>query len=265
MGVLLPLGTKPDEIPARLELYQNCRKERAEFVQEVTRMSGADVTPSEKDTAAKIMQFFVYNCGHDEYHSSTQKLRDWMYKKNPRVRWRMPTSFGPFPRRQQDTQGRTDAISYSTFVTRSVKFKTSRTLLQNMLPMPAFSFTAPGTFAYATYSQTTFDGVEWLGGKGYNSIEFYLHGVQYKKKDGTLLTGRYLAVMWEDLADSVMSGREELGLPKLFADIDVTESPSVSTVEASWRKAAFLTLELGNLEDVGISDDALKEADPAYK
>ena len=33
LGVLFPLGTKPDEVPDRLALYQKARKSRAEALQ----------------------------------------------------------------------------------------------------------------------------------------------------------------------------------------------------------------------------------------
>ena len=265
LGVLFPLGTQPHEVPARLRLYQECRKERAETVQEVTRQSGADITPDKKNNSAKVLQFFYYNCGHDEHHHSSQKLREWMYKDDLQVHWRMPTSFGPFPGLRQDLCGRSWQTSNSSFITRSVKFKTSRTLLQNLLPSPAYSFVAPDTIATASYVQTTLNGLDWLGGQGYNTVGLHLHGVQYKKKDGAVVAGDYLVVIWDDLADSIVNGREEFGLPKLFADIDEKTTTRTWTMEASWRKTTFLTLELHDLEDVNPSDAPFKDVTLAHK
>lgn len=31
--------------------------------------------------------------------------------------------------------------------------------------------------------------MEWLGGSGYNHIGLYIHGVEYVKKDGEILSG----------------------------------------------------------------------------
>lgn len=42
LSVVLPFGTKPEEIHERLELYESCRYERAHRVQEVTRIAGRD-------------------------------------------------------------------------------------------------------------------------------------------------------------------------------------------------------------------------------
>lgn len=264
LGILFPLGTQPHEIPARLHLYQECRKERAEIVQEATRQSGADITPGKHNNSAKVLQFFYYNCGHDEQHHSAQKLRDWMYKENSKACWQMPISFGPSPGQRQDLGGRNRQTSNSSFITRTIKFKTSRTLLQNLLPSTAYSFVSPATFATASYVQTTLSGIDWLGGQGYNTVGLHLHGVQYKKKDASMVNGDYLVVVWEDLPDSIIRGREELGIPKLFADVNVKATTSSTTMEASWRKTTFLTLDLQDLED-GPSDPPSSDAILAHK
>lgn len=40
LTVVLPLGTRPDEVSERLEVYETCRYERAHRIQEYTRMAG---------------------------------------------------------------------------------------------------------------------------------------------------------------------------------------------------------------------------------
>ncbi|KAJ9609569.1 hypothetical protein H2200_005896 [Cladophialophora chaetospira] len=265
LGVLLPLGTEPHEIPDRLRLYQRCRQERANTVQEATRQSGADISDEKTDKGAKVLQFFYYNWGHDEYDHSSQKLRDWLYKEKSQVQWQMPLSFGPFPGPRQDVHGRLRKANQASFITRSVKFKTSRTILQNLLPTPAYKFEAPDTFATASYVHTKFEGLDWLGGQGYSSVSLHLHGVQYKKKDGTIDNGDYLVVTWADIADSITKGREEIGLPKLFAEIDTQKTTSTWTMQASSRKSSFLTLELHDLEERPASDAPANDANLAYK
>jgi hypothetical protein len=258
LGVVLPLGTLPEEINSRLRLYQECRKERAEIVQDVTRKSGADVGPGTADHVSKVMQFFLYNCGHDEIHHSTQRLREWNYKTYPE-RYHpqsVVASFGPTPRLTRNATA-------SRCTTRTVTFRTSRTQLQTLLPSRTWSFTLPDTIAIASYAQTSFENVPALGGKAYNSLAFYLHGVQYTKKDGTGVKGKYLAVIFEDSADMVVLGREEQGLPKMFADIGVQNKDEASVnVAASWRGTTFLNLELDNLKDsqgreAGVDDEEL--------
>jgi 2-polyprenyl-6-methoxyphenol hydroxylase-like FAD-dependent oxidoreductase len=43
LAVLMPLGISPNEIPERLELYQKVRDERAHRIQEVSRITGANL------------------------------------------------------------------------------------------------------------------------------------------------------------------------------------------------------------------------------
>lgn len=78
LGVLLPQGTKADEVSERLQLYQVCRKERAEKVQEATRQSGKDLPPAgihDGERAKKVMSFLDYNCNHDEHDHAKEVLR----------------------------------------------------------------------------------------------------------------------------------------------------------------------------------------------
>ena len=138
---------------------------------------------------------------------------------------------------------------HSTFTTASIKFKTSRTFLQNLFPTGSFSFKSPGTVAYASLSQTTLGKMDWLGGSGYNHFGLYLHNVEYKKRDGTTIIGTYLPLLFESLADPIVSGREELGMPKLFCDIDVRRRERDYSVYAGWKGVTFATLNLQELEE----------------
>lgn len=104
---------------------------------------------------------------------------------------RMPIAFGPMPGPRQTTEGLPRQATESTFKTASIKFKTSRTLLQNLFPpnSSSYRFKSPGTVAYASFSQTTLNKMEWLGGSGYNHLGLYIHGVEYVKKDGEIISG----------------------------------------------------------------------------
>src|ERR1700710_1722390 len=100
----------------------------------------------------------------------------------------MPVAFGPMPgpRQTLDWLPRNPRNSEeSTFTTASIKFKTSRTLLQNLFPhnSSSYRFKSPGTIAYASFSQTTLNKMEWLGRSGYKHLGIYIHGVEYVKKN----------------------------------------------------------------------------------
>lgn len=198
------------------------------------------------------MEYTEYNFGHDEWDHSINLFRKWDWARKPHLYWRMPVSFGPMPGPRQDFEGRPRYAAESTFTTASIKFKTSRTLLQNLLPSQSFRFKDPGTVAYASFSQTTLDKMQWLGG-GYRHIGLYIHGIQYVRKSGEVVNGTYLPILFESLTDPIVSGREELGMPKLYCTVDVYKRSSSYRVQTGWEGAIF-----GNM----VLDD-LKEDDPA--
>jgi 2-polyprenyl-6-methoxyphenol hydroxylase-like FAD-dependent oxidoreductase len=74
LGVFLSAGTKGSEVPERLALYEQARKERAERIQQATRTSGLDrsvLANSDFDfEAAREYQF-----RHDEVLHSREILR----------------------------------------------------------------------------------------------------------------------------------------------------------------------------------------------
>lgn len=80
LGVLLPMGTRPNEINARLELFEKCRKHRAETIRQATREAGGDVTAdmTRVDHATKMIRFFREIVDYDEHESSTAQLKQFL-------------------------------------------------------------------------------------------------------------------------------------------------------------------------------------------
>ena len=165
--------------------------------------------------------------------------------------WRMPIAFGPMPGPRQTTLGEARKATQSTFTTASIKFKTSRTILQNLFPKnnSSFRFKSPGTIAYASFSQTTLNKMEWLGGSGYKHIGLYIHGVEYVKKDGDIISGTYMPILFESLTDPIVSGREELGMPKLYTSIDIYRREKSYRINTGWEGANWGNFVLGDLEE----------------
>ncbi|KAK4502775.1 hypothetical protein PRZ48_006201 [Zasmidium cellare] len=191
--------------------------------------------------------------GHDSYGNKSGR------------RWRMPLSFGPSPGPRQSLHGRRLVSDLSTFSTKTVRFKTSRSYLEKFLPTPAFSFTTQDPVAQASYVVTTLDKMEWLGGHGYNYWALYLHDVQYTRQDGTVLKGDFLAAMFEDLTDPIITGREELGFPKLYSEISCAKNPTDWKMESSWRGATYLKITLEDLEEVQAPAAEVHDGALAYK
>jgi len=251
LSVLLPQDTPVEEIPERLRLYEKIRMERAHRIQDFSRVMGLDVIDEAKFDMQKHTN---YNFGHDEFDNSAQALRKWTWARNPNIYWRMPVAFGPMPGPRQTTFGIERKADHSTFTTASIKFKTSRTLLQNLFPpnSTSYRFKSPGTVAYASFSQTTLNKMEWLGGSGYNHLGLYIHGVEYVKKNGDVVSGTYMPLLFESLTDPIVSGREELGMPKLYSSIDIHKREKSYRINTGWEGAIW-----GNFVW-----DGLKEADP---
>jgi 2-polyprenyl-6-methoxyphenol hydroxylase-like FAD-dependent oxidoreductase len=242
------------DVPDRLRLYNEARFDRSHEIQNISRIMGQD----EKDRTERVdMQKYThYNFGHDEFDASSQILRQWQWSQR-KAYWRQPIAFGPMPGPRQTYLGFPRDGTTSRATTASIKFKTSRTLLQNLFPpgRSGLTFQSPGTIAFASISTTTLEKMEWLGGSGYNFWGLFIHGVQYTKGDGSIIKGSYLPLLFENLTDPIVSGREELGMPKLFSDIDVYARDKGYFINTSWRGANW-----GNFRLTG-----LREVDPAKK
>ncbi|KAL1897604.1 hypothetical protein Sste5346_003910 [Sporothrix stenoceras] len=246
LAVVLSRGTPASDVPERLRLYESFRYERAHKIQYFSRVSGRDV--EEPGAAIDMTEYSQYNFGHDEWDNSTNLFRKWQWARNPNVFWRMPISFGPMPGPRQTHGGVVRDGLNSTFTNASIKFKTSRTLLQNLFPTESFSFKGPGTIAYASFSQTTLNKMHWLGGGGYRHIGLYIHGVQYTKKNGEVVDGTFLPLLFESLTDPIVSGREELGMPKLYCSVDIYQRSSCYKVQCGWEGSKFATMSLEGLK-----------------
>lgn len=246
LAVMLPIGVPREEIPARLKLYEKCRYERASNIQEYSRIAGKDLGTGPPLDASR---FTDYNFGHDEWDYSSQVLRKWEWENKKGLLWRMPTSFGPMPGPRQDFHGRPRDLSKARFTTASIKVRTSRTVLQNLLPTEKLQFASADTAAFATFAVTQLDNLEWLGGRGYSHFGLYIHGIKYTKENGETVEGTYLPVLFENLADPILSGREELGFPKLFAELDVRTEGQEYVLEAGWMSSKFCRVTLSGLEE----------------
>ncbi|KAK5954676.1 hypothetical protein OHC33_004400 [Knufia fluminis] len=251
LGVVLEEGITAVEVPDRLKLYQDIRKERAEKIQLYSRIVGQD-NISPKEAATIMLEFTNYNYGHDEFDNAAQRLREWKWAQRPSTYWRMPRAFGPMPgpRQAHDSQPRDGRES--TFVTASIKIKTSRTILQNLFPPGSASwrFKSPGTVAYCSFSQTTLNKMQWLSGSGYNHLGLYIHGVEYVKQDGEVVSGTYMPILFENLTDPIISGREELGMPKIYSAIDIERDSKSYHIRTTWNGMTWGRFELNDLEEV---------------
>jgi hypothetical protein len=93
----------------------------------------------------------------------------------------------------------------------------------------------------------------WLGGNDYNHFGLYIHGFQYKKRDGTAVDGTYIPVFFENLTDPIVTGHDELGMPKIYCEIGIKHSSKSLNMQASWRGTSFVSIHIANLD---VADNA---------
>ncbi|KAK2601823.1 hypothetical protein QQS21_004606 [Conoideocrella luteorostrata] len=242
-------GVSRDDIPERLLLYEKIRAKRAHNIQEITRRAGLDLT-DETRSKFDISKFFDYNFGHDEFHNSAYELKKFLQKRHGPAYHRQPIAFGPLPSPRQDHLGRSFGDVNAMFTCYTIRFNTSATYLKTLFPNQSFSFQSSGTIAQATWSCCELSNLAWLGGKGYRYVGLWIEGIQYTKKDGSKLYGSYLPVLFENSCDPILTGRDELGMPKLFCDINVKEELSATTVACSRDGTDFFKLTLQSLQQV---------------
>ncbi|KAA1194639.1 acetoacetate decarboxylase [Pseudohalioglobus sediminis] len=150
----------------------------------------------------------------------------------------MPAHFGPRPFSTKASGWYRDVTSMV------VSFVTDREQLGRYLPSPfRVAEEAVVTITYACNRQ-----VDWLAGNGYNLVAVSAAADFIGEQE--TLSGDYALVMWENLTDPILTGRELQGIPKVYADIQ-----DHTVLHGDWHTSAshfghkFLDLDVSNLRD----------------
>lgn len=93
-------------------------------------------------------------------------------------------------------------------------------------------------------------------------VGLHVHGVQYERKDGSKVTGTFLPLLLENLADAIVTGREEVGMPKLYSEISVSGDDGSKRLVCSWRGTTFIDIKVGGLRGATISVNGHQETSP---
>jgi hypothetical protein len=157
--------------------------------------------------------------------------------------YRMPTHFGPAPGpRQLPADIVVDRSRSPRRLSVAASFLTDEARLERHLP-EGFSLAAEPVVTVEFHYMTEID---WLAGRGYTMI----HVSWPARFDGMRdrATGRFLAVVWESLADPIITGRDEIGHPKLYADVDAPRQwDGAQICSAGWMGFRFLELSVTDL------------------
>ena len=164
--------------------------------------------------------------------------------------YRMPTHFGPSLGPRQGLNGRRFAnIENSNDLAVIASFSADPKQLDKFLP-PGFSLREPHTVSL------TFDYVtncEWLAGRGYNLFGVQIPVTYTGKED--VVNGDLQLVIWENRADAIITGREDLGYCKIYCEIPELQFVDDKIIcRASWDGFEFAKLTLSDLKEISIED-----------
>ena len=164
--------------------------------------------------------------------------------------YRMPIHFGPGLGPRQGPDGRTFECKddpKSTSV--SVSFLSNPDQLEALLPE---NFALAGE-PVVTISATYMKEIEWLAGRGYNTLGVSFPAEFKGKEDHA--TGSFLTVLWENLTDPILTGREEIGFSKIYCDLPEPRVYQGEThCQASWMGFKFMDLSVKNLTPVELNN-----------
>lgn len=175
------------------------------------------------------------------------------YKLQPGRMYMMPTHFGPAAGPRQRPDGRRyDGLDSPRTTSYSVSFQTRPEQLEVLLPE---GFRLAGD-PVVTVTVSYMTEIEWLAGRGYNTLGVSFPAEYRGKRDRA--RGSFLAVLWENLADPILTGREQLGFSKIYCAIPPpTELHGETRCTADWLGFRFMEMKLS---EMGTPDAAAAEA-----
>jgi hypothetical protein len=154
--------------------------------------------------------------------------------------YRMPTAFGPAPGPRNVPAEKAHLRYAKDVLTLGVVALTDAELLARLLP-PRCTLEGEARLEVSLLCLTN---IGWLAGRGYNIVMVSIPAVFEGAQD--MVRGSFCPVMWESMTDPILTGREELGFPKINAQI-----PTATVVDGMWRGCAswedyrFFEIEAG--------------------
>ena len=104
-----------------------------------------------------------------------------------------------------------------------------------------------------TVGLTDMRNIPWLAGRGYKMLMVMFNAAYHGKKDSAM--GPFLSVLWENMADPICSGREELGFSKMYCELpDPWEFDGITRFSADWYGFRFCDMELTDMKPVPVAE-----------
>lgn len=174
------------------------------------------------------------------------------HRFDPSRKYMMPVSFGPMAGPRQTPAGRRYIDGSPTERTRLLlQFLSNSERLAALLPEGLKLADPP----VVTLDLCMLKNISWLAGRGYNVFGVRIPVRFDGKRDH--VQGPFVLVLWESLADPILTGREQLGYPKLYAEIpDPVINGDTATCEASWLGFQFFEMTLKTQEKLSAEETA---------
>ncbi|MBM3262636.1 MAG: acetoacetate decarboxylase family protein [candidate division Zixibacteria bacterium] len=181
------------------------------------------------------------------------------YRFQPGKMYRMPTHFGPATGPRQGPAGRRFPCKDNPkAIVRSVSFLTRREQLEELLPE---GFEVDGE-PVVTVSANYMTEIEWLAGRGYNTLGVSFPATFRGEQDRA--SGHFLSVLWENLTDPILTGREELGFSKIYCELpEPTVLRGETHCTASWMGFRFMDMNLRNMTEIAVETPSAPPAPPS--
>lgn len=160
--------------------------------------------------------------------------------------YRMPAHFGPMPGPRQGPNGETfDWKSAPLRKTVSLSFLSDAAALDALLPPDLELAHEPEV----TIEITSMTALEWLAGRGYSTFGVRFPARFKGRKDDVI--GSFLSILWENLPDPILSGRDELGFSKLYCEIPPPRMfRDRTTYDAHWMGHHFFQMNVDSMAEV---------------
>ena len=164
--------------------------------------------------------------------------------------YRMPTHFGPSLGPRQGPDGRRySCIDSPKDLVVKATFKANPSQLEKLLP-PGFTLREPHiiniSFGYSKQ-------IEWLAGRGYNTFGVSIPATYQGQQDTA--HGDLLLVLWENRADPIITGREELGFSKVYCELPEAQFIDDQVIcRASWDGCQFASLKLLGVKEMPLEE-----------
>lgn len=152
--------------------------------------------------------------------------------------------FGPTVGPRQGPNGELFEGQDAPFTVTTVKFLSQADTLCALLPS---GFDLAGE-PVVTVEHTILHDLPWLAGRSYSMLGVKLP-VSFEGADEQL-QGALLTVLWENRAEPILSGREELGFNKVYCELpDPTEKGRERICQARWDGFEFMRMRVFDLKN----------------